>query len=104
MNPVRESGLSAKIRAEGGLADLCASASTRRASSSLYSPACRLVYLDLASLFAGGKKEPPPCLLKNSAIEAFPPTFSVRSWGKDQVSRFVELDGISVSLPFVAAG
>ena len=61
------------------------------ASSSLYSPACRLVYLPRASEFPGGKRAVPPCLVKKSAILPFPPTLSVRSWVRDQVSRLVDL-------------
>lgn len=70
-----------------------ASASTLLVNSSLYSPACLLVYLPRASEFPGGRRFCPPCLVKKSAREAFPATLIVLSWVRDQESRLVDLFG-----------
>lgn len=37
------------------------------------------------------KRDEPPCLVKNSVAEAFPPTFMVRSWASCHESRLVDL-------------
>ena len=62
---------------------------TRRASSSLYSSATRLVYFFFTS--ESFSNDVPPCRVKKSVAEALPPTFMVRSCESCQVSRFVDL-------------
>jgi len=85
---------SALLEESQSIAHFCASASIRRASSSLYNPACRDVYLPLASEFCGGNNACPPCFEKKSAIWPFPPTFIARSWVSDHESRLVDLASV----------
>lgn len=64
---------------------------TRRASSSLYSSATRLVYFFFVS--ESFSNDPPPCRVKKSVAEPLPPTFMVRSCVSCQLSRLVDLAG-----------
>jgi hypothetical protein len=68
---------------------LIASSLARFASSSLYSSATRLEYFFFVS--ESCRSPEPPCFVKNSFADAFPPTFIVRNWLSCQVSRFVDL-------------
>jgi hypothetical protein len=62
---------------------------TRRASSSLYSSAARLVYFFFTS--ESFSNDAPPCRVKKSVAEALPPTFIVRNCATCQLSRLVDL-------------
>ena len=74
---------------QGVATHLATSSFTRRASSSLYNSATRLEYFFFVSESLSSAA--PPCLVKNSVAEAFPPTFIVRSWLSCQLSRLVDL-------------
>lgn len=65
------------------------SSCTRFANSALYSSAIRPEYLLLVSELDSSAD--PPCLLKKSVADPFPPTFMVRSCPSCQLSRLVDL-------------
>lgn len=66
---------------EPGDTHLAISSFTRLANSSLYSSATRLEYLFLVS--ESDRSVDPPCFVKKSVADAFPPTFIVLSWHRD---------------------
>ena len=68
---------------------IVASSLARFASSSLYKSAIRLEYFFFVS--ESWRSAEPPCFVKNSLADAFPPTFIVLNWLSCQVSRFVDL-------------
>lgn len=68
---------------------LTESSFTLFASSSLYSSAALLEYFFLVSESFSSTE--PPCFVKKSVADAFPPTFIVLSWKSCQESRFVDL-------------
>ena len=87
--PVGESMSILFVCKESGDAHRAASSFTRRASSSLYNSATRPEYFFFVS--ESPSKAEPPCLVKKSCADWFPPTFIMRSWLSCQLSRLVEL-------------